>query len=67
MNNEIVVFDPIMTTKERKRIANKKHREKIENDIHIALTATGQLDNVAATGILDLIKNNKIPHVTINY
>lgn len=53
--------------KERKRIANKKHREKIENDIHTALTATGQLDNVAASEIIDLIKNNKIPHVTINY
>lgn len=53
--------------KERKRIANKKHREKIENDIYTALTATGQLDNVVASEILDLIKNNKIPHVTINY
>ena len=53
--------------KEERRIANKKHRKQIEDEIHLALTETGQLDNIGASMILEALKENKIPHVTINY
>ena len=52
--------------KERKRIANKKHREKIEGAIHYAFTENG-FEFAEATDILSLLKENRIPHVTINY
>lgn len=52
---------------EEKRIANKKHRKQIEDEIHLALTETGQLDNIGASMILEALKESKIPHVTINY
>lgn len=52
---------------EEKRIANKKHRKQIEDEIHLALTETGQLDNIGASMILEALKESKIPYVTINY
>jgi hypothetical protein len=53
--------------KEQKRIANKKHRKQIEDEIHLALTETGHLDNIGASVIIEAIINKKIPHITINY
>lgn len=53
--------------KEQKRIANKKHRKQIEDEAHAGLTETGHLGNIEASEILEAIKANKIPHVTINY
>lgn len=52
--------------KEQKRIANKKHREKIEGAIHYAFTELG-FDDGHANNILMAIMDNKIPHVSINY
>ena len=51
---------------EAKRIANKAHREKIESEIHSSLTKMGMNPDVAY-GILEAIKENKIPHVSIQY
>lgn len=51
---------------EAKRIAGKKHREKIENEAHHGLTKLGYNPDTAYS-ILEAIKENKIPHVTINY
>ena len=53
--------------KEQKRIANKKHRKQIEDEAHVGLTETGHLGNVEASEILAAIKENRIPHVSINY
>ena len=53
--------------KEQKRIANKKHRKQIEDEVHLALTETGHLDNTGASGVLTAIMENKILHITINY
>ncbi len=52
---------------EQKRIANKKHRQQIEDEAHLALTETGHLDDVGASVILEAVKANKIPHISINY
>lgn len=52
---------------EQKRIANKKHRKQIEDEIHLALTETGHLDSIGASVIIEAIINKKIPHITINY
>jgi hypothetical protein len=51
---------------ERKRIANKEHRQKIEGAILKALSAE-LLDHKLAFKVWDLLKDNKIPNVTINY
>ena len=53
--------------KEQKRIANKKHRKQIEDEIHFALTELG-LDSInEAAIVLVALRENKIPHVSINY
>lgn len=52
--------------KEQKRIANKKHREKIEGEIHFAFTEVG-FEFAEASDILKALKENRIPHVSINY
>ena len=52
---------------EQKRVANKKHRLEIENAIHFALTETGQVDNAGASAVLEAIKENKIPYLSIDY
>lgn len=52
---------------EGKRILNKKHRKQIEDEIHFALTELG-LDSInEAAIVLVALRENKIPHVTINY
>ena len=51
---------------EKKRIANKKHRKTIEDDIHYSLTEMG-IDECFVDTFLEALKENKIPHVTINY
>lgn len=48
---------------EAKRIAGKEHRKKIEDEIHFYLTKKG----FCANDILTALKENAIPHVTINY
>lgn len=53
--------------KEKKRIANKRHRKQVEDEIHFALTELG-LDSINEVAIvLVALRENKIPHVTINY
>lgn len=52
--------------KEKKRVENKKHREKIEGEVHFALTEIG-FEFVEASNILTALKENRIPNVTINY
>lgn len=52
--------------KEKKRIENKKHREKIEGEIRFALGEMGFNPDVAYN-IFSAIKENRIPHVSINY
>lgn len=52
--------------KEQKRIANKKHRKEIEDEVHYSLTEHG-LEEDEANGILEALKNNSIKHVSINY
>lgn len=52
--------------KEKKRIANKNNREKIEGEIRFSLTELG-LNPDTAYNILQAIKENRIPHVSINY
>jgi len=49
-----------------KRIANKRHRQKIEGNIHETLKEIG-LEEFDADNILEALKENKIPNVTINY
>ena len=51
---------------EANRINDKKHRRKIENEIQSSLTKLGLLPDFAYDFIV-AIKENKIPHVTINY
>ena len=51
---------------EKRRIANKTHRKTIEDEIHFSLTEMG-LDEETAVGVLVALKENRIPHVTINY
>lgn len=52
--------------KEQKRIANKKHRETIESEIHFSLTELNFKEDDADI-ILDALKEDRIPHVSINY
>ena len=51
--------------KEQRRIANKKHRRKIEDEIHKALIA--RFDECYANNFLNLLIENAIPHVNILY
>lgn len=51
---------------EKKRIANKKHRKTIEDDIHYSLTELG-LDAAYVDTFLTALMENRIPHVSINY
>ena len=51
---------------ENKRIANKKHREAIENDICNSFTAMG-FNPDATYSIVEALKNDRIPHVSIKY
>ena len=52
--------------KEQKRIANKKHRKQVEDDIHYSLTELG-LDATYCDTFLEALVENRIPHVSINY
>jgi hypothetical protein len=52
--------------KEQKRIANVKNRQGVENEILAALSSE-LLDHKIAFKVLSLLKENKIPNVTINY
>ncbi len=47
-------------------ISDKKHRSNIENDIHESLVKNGFSSDMAYS-ILVLLKQNKIPHITIQY
>ena len=49
-----------------KRIANKRNRQKVEGNIHYILTEIG-LSEDDATLVLEALKENRIPHVSINY
>ena len=51
---------------EKKRTENKKHREKIEGEIHFALTELA-FDANDVDRFLTALKENQIPHVSINY
>ena len=51
---------------EANRANDKKHRKKIEDDIHYSLTELG-LDATYCDTFLAALMENKIPHVTINY
>lgn len=51
---------------EQRRIANKKHRKQVENDIHFSLTEM-EIDAEDADTIITALKENRIPHVSINY
>lgn len=53
--------------KEKKRIANKRHRKKIEDGIHSSLTELDGIDADRADNIVVALKENKIPYVSINY
>lgn len=52
--------------REQKRIANVKHRQEIEGKILKALSAE-LLDHKLAFKVWELLKDHKIPNVTINY
>lgn len=52
--------------KEQRRIANKKHREKIESEIHLTLKEMGYAEYTIAR-FISALKENAIPHVSINY
>lgn len=56
----------IKEAEEQKRIANKKHRKKIEDAIEFSLTELG-LSNDDAGSVLAALIANTIPHVSINY
>jgi len=51
---------------EKKRIENKKHRTKVEDEIQYSLTELGFNPDDAYT-ILTALMENRIPHVSINY
>lgn len=51
---------------EANRIADKNHRKKIEDKIHFSLTGFG-ITTGDASVIVIALKENKIPHVSINY
>lgn len=52
-------------TKEQKRIANKKHRQQIEDEIRNVLIE--RFDECYVNHFLNLLIENAIPHVSINY
>lgn len=52
--------------KEKKRIANGKHREKIEGEIQLTLKEMGY-DDYTIARFISALKENAIPHVSINY
>ena len=51
---------------EANRANDKKHRKKIEDEVHTGLTKLGYNPDTAYN-LLEAIKENKISHVTINY
>lgn len=51
---------------EQKRIANKKHRKQVGDDIHRSLAELG-IDIYDCDTLLKALKENRIPHVSINY
>ncbi len=51
---------------EANRIKDKKHRQKIEDEVHTGLTKLGYNPDTAYD-LLDALKQNKIPHITIQY
>ena len=51
---------------EKRRIANKTHRKTIEDEAISGMIEMG-FDSVGANNVVNAIKRNKIPHVTINY
>ena len=51
---------------EASRINDEKHRKKVEDEVHYSLTECG-LDEDESSTVLMAIKENKIPHITINY
>ena len=51
---------------EAERIADKNHRRKVENEIQSYLTKLNLLPDFAYD-FVEALKENKIPHVTINY
>lgn len=54
--------------KEQRRIANKNHRKKIEDEIRsVLMEAYIGLDENKAVAVLNALKENRIPHVSINY
>lgn len=56
--------------KEQRRIANKKHRKQVEDEIRSALIEDCLIQENAeyvADIIIEALKENRIPHVTINY
>jgi len=50
----------------QKRIANKKHRKQVWDDIHCSLAELG-IDIYDCDTLLKALKENRIPHVSINY
>ena len=51
---------------EASRINDEKHRKKVEDEVHTGLTKLGYNPDTAYD-LLDALKQNKIPHVTIQY
>jgi len=51
---------------EKKRIANKKHRKQIEDEIEFALTEESMCPHCIAVFLI-AAKENRIPHISINY
>lgn len=51
---------------EKKIAESKSHRKKIESEIHAGLTKLGLIPDTAYD-IVEALKENKIPHVAINY
>lgn len=52
--------------KEKRRIENKKHRKQVEDEIHSALTELA-FDPEDVERFISALKENAIPHVSINY
>ena len=52
---------------EASRITDKKHRKKIEDEIHSWLTELDGFDSSHADTIIIALKKNAIPHITIQY
>lgn len=52
--------------KTKEAVETKNNRKQIEDEAHVGLTKTGHLGNVEASEVLEAIKENRIPHVSIN-